>query len=234
MNTILERAAAYLERMPPAIAGGGGHASAQTRWPICQTPERSGRLFHLQAMIPAFLPPDGRTLPEGGSRKHTLPPSAFRHTPGVCRTEESHSGRFRRKIRATFNAAIVFIRGFAIREQDALPLLMAWNQTHCQPPWTESDKPSIAATHGNEKHENYENSRFPFPPLGQETGNEATSRKRSGNKAETKAVSWKRTGNEGQSQPGRWKQDQLISFPPFPLATKTSRYRVRQSTQLDF
>jgi hypothetical protein len=66
MNTVLERAAAYLERMPPAIAGSGGHA-------------------------------------------------------------------------ATFNAAVVLVRGFAIPEQDALPLLMAWNQTHCQPPWTESE-----------------------------------------------------------------------------------------------
>lgn len=48
-------------------------------------------------MILAFLPPDGRTLPEGGSRKHAFPLSAFRQTPGIARTEESHSGRFRRK-----------------------------------------------------------------------------------------------------------------------------------------
>ncbi len=66
MNTIQERAAAYLERMPPAIAGIGGHS-------------------------------------------------------------------------ATFNAAAALTRGFAMTEQDALPLLMAWNQTHCQPPWTESE-----------------------------------------------------------------------------------------------
>lgn len=66
MNTLLERAAAYLERMPPAIAGSGGHP-------------------------------------------------------------------------ATFNVAAALTRGFAMTEQDALPLLMAWNQTHCQPPWTESE-----------------------------------------------------------------------------------------------
>lgn len=66
MNSIPERASAYLERMPPAIAGSGGHS-------------------------------------------------------------------------ATFNAAAVLSRGFAMTEQDALPLLMAWNQTHCQPPWTESE-----------------------------------------------------------------------------------------------
>ena len=66
MLTIQERAAAYLERMPPAIAGSGGHA-------------------------------------------------------------------------ATFNAAAALTRGFAMTEQDALLCLMAWNQTHCQPPWTESE-----------------------------------------------------------------------------------------------
>ena len=66
MQTIPERAAAYLERMPPAIAGSGGHS-------------------------------------------------------------------------ATFNAAAVLCRGFAMNEQDALPFLMAWNHTHCQPPWTESE-----------------------------------------------------------------------------------------------
>lgn len=66
MNTLPERAAAYLERMPPAIAGSGGHP-------------------------------------------------------------------------ATFNAAVTLARGFAISEADALPILMAWNQTHCQPPWTESE-----------------------------------------------------------------------------------------------
>jgi len=66
MNTLLERAAAYLERMPPAIAGSGGHT-------------------------------------------------------------------------ATFNAVAALTRGYSMPEQDALPLLIAWNQTHCQPPWTESE-----------------------------------------------------------------------------------------------
>jgi hypothetical protein len=66
MQTNLQRAAAYLERMPPAIAGSGGHS-------------------------------------------------------------------------ATFNTAAVLVRGFALTEHDALPLLAAWNQTHCQPPWTEAE-----------------------------------------------------------------------------------------------
>jgi hypothetical protein len=35
-----------------------------------------------------------------------------------------------------FNAAVVLIRGFAISEADALPMLTAWNQTHCQPSWS--------------------------------------------------------------------------------------------------
>lgn len=66
MHSIPERASAYLERLPPAIAGSGGHA-------------------------------------------------------------------------ATFAAAAVLIRGFAMSETDALPLLLSWNQTHCQPPWSEAD-----------------------------------------------------------------------------------------------
>jgi hypothetical protein len=66
MLTISERAAAYVERMPPAISGSGGHT-------------------------------------------------------------------------ATFAAAAVLTRGFAMPESDALPLLLAWNQTHCQPPWSEAD-----------------------------------------------------------------------------------------------
>lgn len=66
MLSISQRAAAYLERMPPAIAGSGGHF-------------------------------------------------------------------------ATFAAAAVLTRGFAMPDGDALPLLMAWNQTHCQPPWSEAD-----------------------------------------------------------------------------------------------
>jgi len=66
MQTIIERAAAYLERMPPAIAGSGGHS-------------------------------------------------------------------------ATFNTAAVLVRGFALTEHDALPLLAAWNQTHCQPAWAEAE-----------------------------------------------------------------------------------------------
>jgi hypothetical protein len=65
MYSISERASAYLERMPPAIAGSGGHT-------------------------------------------------------------------------ATFNAAVTLVRGFAMSESDALPIFLAWNQTHCQPSWSEA------------------------------------------------------------------------------------------------
>ncbi len=63
--SISERASAYLERMPPAIAGSGGDT-------------------------------------------------------------------------ATFNAAVTLVRGFAMSESDALPIFLAWNQTHCQPSWSEA------------------------------------------------------------------------------------------------
>lgn len=64
MYSITDRAHSYLEKLPPAIAGSGGHAAA-------------------------------------------------------------------------FNAAVVLVRGFAMPEEDALPLLLAWNHTHCNPPWRE-------------------------------------------------------------------------------------------------
>lgn len=35
-----------------------------------------------------------------------------------------------------FNAAATIVRGFAISEADALPILTRWNQTHCQPSWS--------------------------------------------------------------------------------------------------
>ena len=66
MPSIKDRAAAYLERLPPSIDGSGGHA-------------------------------------------------------------------------ALFNAAAVLTRGFAMAEEDSLPLLMAWNKTHCQPLWSEPE-----------------------------------------------------------------------------------------------
>lgn len=40
---------------------------------------------------------------------------------------------------ATFNAAIVLMRGFALSAQDAWPCLLEWNRTHCQPPWTQAE-----------------------------------------------------------------------------------------------
>ncbi|TLD68298.1 hypothetical protein FEM03_23565 [Phragmitibacter flavus] len=38
-----------------------------------------------------------------------------------------------------FDAACTLIKGFAFSQEDALPLLFQWNQTHCVPPWSESE-----------------------------------------------------------------------------------------------
>ncbi|HEY1048780.1 MAG TPA: hypothetical protein VGE39_03455, partial [Prosthecobacter sp.] len=39
---------------------------------------------------------------------------------------------------AAFRAACVLVHGFALSEQEALPLLLEWN-TRCLPPWTEAE-----------------------------------------------------------------------------------------------
>jgi hypothetical protein len=40
---------------------------------------------------------------------------------------------------ALFEAACVLVKGFALSLDQAWPLLLKWNQTHAQPPWTEKD-----------------------------------------------------------------------------------------------
>ncbi len=40
---------------------------------------------------------------------------------------------------ATFHVAVTLIKGFALDECTALELLTAWNETHCQPRWSERD-----------------------------------------------------------------------------------------------
>jgi hypothetical protein len=40
---------------------------------------------------------------------------------------------------ATFKAATVLLHGFALDQPGALALLRSWNNTHCQPPWTEHE-----------------------------------------------------------------------------------------------
>ena len=39
---------------------------------------------------------------------------------------------------ATFKAALVLVKGFALDDKTSLQLLKEWNHTHCQPPWVES------------------------------------------------------------------------------------------------
>ncbi len=40
---------------------------------------------------------------------------------------------------ATYNVAVVLIKGFALDEGSALDLLAAWNECHCEPKWSERD-----------------------------------------------------------------------------------------------
>ncbi len=40
---------------------------------------------------------------------------------------------------ALFEAACILVRGFALSEEQAFPLLARWNQTHCQPEWREHE-----------------------------------------------------------------------------------------------
>lgn len=40
--------------------------------------------------------------------------------------------------RATYNAAVALVRGFALADAEALALLQDWNKTHCDPPWKEA------------------------------------------------------------------------------------------------
>ncbi len=56
---------------------------------------------------------------------------------------------------AAFRAACVLVHGFALSEQEALPLLLEWN-TRCLPPWTEAELRhklrSAAQTPGDKPH----------------------------------------------------------------------------------
>jgi hypothetical protein len=38
---------------------------------------------------------------------------------------------------ALFNVALVLIKGFSLTTDEAWPLILRWNQTHCQPTWSE-------------------------------------------------------------------------------------------------
>jgi hypothetical protein len=40
---------------------------------------------------------------------------------------------------ACFHAALVFVKGFALCERDALTLLREWNGTHADPAWTDAE-----------------------------------------------------------------------------------------------
>lgn len=40
---------------------------------------------------------------------------------------------------ATFHAALVLVKGFALSVEKAFPILKQWNESHCQPPWSDAD-----------------------------------------------------------------------------------------------
>lgn len=40
---------------------------------------------------------------------------------------------------ALFKAAVCLVKGFALPAEEALPLLLQWNQSHGQPPWSEAE-----------------------------------------------------------------------------------------------
>lgn len=40
---------------------------------------------------------------------------------------------------ALFNVALALVKGFNLAHDEAWPLILRWNQTHCQPPWSEPE-----------------------------------------------------------------------------------------------
>jgi len=40
---------------------------------------------------------------------------------------------------ALFNVALALLKGFALSQDEAWPLVLRWNQTHCQPSWSEME-----------------------------------------------------------------------------------------------
>lgn len=55
----------------------------------------------------------------------------LQHLPPALSGSGGHS--------ATYRAACTLVQGFALSQSQALPLLQAWNHSHCQPPWSERE-----------------------------------------------------------------------------------------------
>jgi hypothetical protein len=55
----------------------------------------------------------------------------------LLRTKEAIQGQGGDKI--TWTASLYLIRDFALTMEQALPVMLKWNATHCHPPWSEKD-----------------------------------------------------------------------------------------------
>lgn len=85
-------------------------------------------------------PPQRATMP-------ATPPVP--HVPGVKTAIEERARRYLAKIPdavsgqdghgRTFRAACILVRGFSLSVDDAYPILAEWNETHCEPPWSDYD-----------------------------------------------------------------------------------------------
>jgi hypothetical protein len=59
---------------------------------------------------------------------------ASRYLAKMPKAIEGQGGR-----RATFKAVVILTKKFGLSDEEAWPILAAWNQSHCEPDWTELD-----------------------------------------------------------------------------------------------
>ncbi|MCA9054445.1 MAG: hypothetical protein KDA75_11440, partial [Planctomycetaceae bacterium] len=91
-------------------------------------------LESLAATAPAPAAPPPRSAASGGRKQKSVFDRAQKYLaklPAAVSGEGGHS--------ATFRAACALVLGFDLSPDDAYPLLMEWNQTHCEPPWDEHE-----------------------------------------------------------------------------------------------
>lgn len=91
-------------------------------------------LESLAAMAPAPVTAPPRAAPSGGRKAKTVLDRAQKYLaklPAAVSGQGGHS--------ATFRAACALVLGFDLSPDDAYPLLMEWNRTHCEPPWDEHE-----------------------------------------------------------------------------------------------
>jgi hypothetical protein len=59
---------------------------------------------------------------------------ASRYLAKMPKAIEGQGGR-----RATFKAVVILTQKFGLSDEEAWPILVAWNHTHCEPDWTERE-----------------------------------------------------------------------------------------------